>query len=128
MAQSMKKPAPAPKAKSKAQKEESNKLNREEIISLVTAKTGFVKEAVRDCLAACTDTIMEQIAAGKEVTFTGFGTWRCSLVNGSTRTNPLKPTETMVVPDNMVVRFTAGLPFKRIVNGKPAADKPGPKK
>lgn len=128
MAKSMNKPAPVAHAAPKKTKENEDRLNREEIITLIADKTGFPKTDIRDCLTATEEVIMEQIAAGKEVTFTGFGTWHCGMVKGGIRKNPLKPTETMEVPDNMVVRFTAGMPFKRLVNGKPAAAKPGPKK
>lgn len=112
-------------AKPASKKVESEKLNREDVVSLVATKTGYAKDAVREVMGATLDAIMETLTTGKDLTLTGFGTFHLTMTKGGLRKNPMKPTEMLDLPDNNVVRFTAGMPFKRMVNGKEPVAKPG---
>lgn len=106
------------KAEPKAAKpKDDSKLNKVDLVRAVAKATEYTHESVNLCITKLVETIQGALVDGKEVTITGFGTWRVTMVKGGERKNPMKPTETMVLADNNVVRFTAGMPFKRAVNG-----------
>lgn len=60
--------------------------------------------------------ITEAIGNGDSVVFRGFGTFRTRVRKGIKGRNPQKPEETIVIPEQTVVKFEAGTNLKEAVN------------
>lgn len=90
-------------------------MNKAELISSVSEKTGFSKKDSEKALSAILDSIMESIAANEKVQLIGFGTFelrsRSERMGRDPRTN-----ESIVIPASKVPAFKAGKAFKEAVN------------
>lgn len=90
-------------------------MNKAELISSVSEKTGFSKKDSEKALSAVLDSIMESIAANEKVQLIGFGTFelrsRSERMGRDPRTN-----ESIVIPASKVPAFKAGKAFKEAVN------------
>jgi DNA-binding protein HU-beta len=90
------------------------------LIDDVTARTqGYSRRQVAEIVNAVFETIKEKVAAGQNVTLTGFGTFRRSERAARTGTN-IRTRERIQIPAQTSVRFTPGSEFKAAVSGRQA--------
>ena len=88
------------------------------LIDDVTAHTqGYSRRQVAEIIDAALDTIKQKVAAGQNVTLTGFGTFRRSQRAARTGTN-IRTRERIQIPAQQSVRFTPGSEFKTAVGGR----------
>ncbi len=88
------------------------------LIDDVTARTqGYSRRQVAEIVNAVFETIKEKVAAGQNVTLTGFGTFRRSERAARTGTN-IRTRERIQIPAQTSVRFTPGSEFKAAVGGR----------
>jgi len=87
-------------------------MNKAELAALLSEKCGTTKKQAEDSLECLTETIVNTIKAGGEVTLTGFGTFSARVRKGREGVNPQNPTEKITIPPTKVVKFKAGKTLK----------------
>jgi len=91
------------------------------LIDDVTAHTqGYSRRQVAEIIDAALNTIKQKVAAGQNVTLTGFGTFRRSERAARAGTN-IRTRERIEIPAQQSVRFTPGSEFKSAVGGRSTA-------
>lgn len=93
-------------------------MNKTELISAVSRKTGIRKSDVQLIINSCFDTITEELCDGQEVQITGFGKFKTGEVKEHLGRNPLDATEVIKVPASVRVYFSTGTKLKDEVNKK----------
>lgn len=92
-------------------------INKTELISAISEKSGLSKKAVGAMLDAYIDTVKETVAAGNSVSLTGFGVFECKTRKARTAHSPVSG-ETIQVPERKAVVFRPGKHLKDAVAGK----------
>ena len=90
-------------------------MNKSELITLVTEKTGLTKKQASDALDATLEAIQDAVTAGDKVSFIGFGTFERRDRAARTGRNP-QTKESIVIPASRSVVFKAGKVLKDSVN------------
>jgi DNA-binding protein HU-beta len=73
------------------------------------------KKAAGDAVEAILDGIMDTLAGGGEVNFTGFGKFTTQQRAARTGVNPRNPSEKVEIPAARVPKFSAGSSLKSAV-------------
>jgi len=89
-------------------------VNKDALISSISAKTELAKKDIEMMIDAMTDVITKSIKAGDKVTLTGFGTFRISNRAAREGINP-QTKEKITIPAMNVPKFTAGKALKEAV-------------
>lgn len=87
-------------------------MNKAELISHLSEKTGLAKKQVEDLVEGFVDTVVSTLKAGGEVTIAGFGTFSAKQRAGRTGVNPQNPTQKIQIPAVVVPKFKAGKNLK----------------
>jgi len=87
-------------------------MNKAELASVLSNKIGITKKQAEDMLDLLTDTIIDTIKTGGEVTLTGFGTFSARVRKGREGVNPQNPSEKITIKPTKVVKFKAGKTLK----------------
>lgn len=87
-------------------------MNKQDLIAAVAAAAGVSKRTASESLDALTTAITTQLKQGKNVTITGFGTFRVSRRAARTGVNPRNPTQRIQIPAMKVPAFKAGKSLK----------------
>ncbi len=90
------------------------KTTKEDLIESLTKKTGLSKNKAGDYLNALLDEIQDSLSKGKDVTLTGFGTFKVSQRKARMGRNP-QTGEEIKIPAMKVARFKAGKGLKEAV-------------
>lgn len=91
-------------------------MTKSELIDEVVKSTGLSKKDAGDAVEAVTDTIVNTLKGGGEVTFSGFGKFHVAERGARQGRNPATG-ETIQIPAGRVPRFTAGSGLKKAVKG-----------
>lgn len=83
-------------------------MNKAELISAVSYKTGSTKIETKKTVEAVIEAISEELAGGGKVSLVGFGTFSVTQKNERVGINP-KTKEKLVIPAKKAVRFKPGL-------------------
>ena len=89
-------------------------MTKQDLIDAIAKKVGASKAQVGEFLNALLDEIKKSLAKGKEVTLTGFGTFRVVKRKARTGRNP-QTGATIKIPAAKVPRFKAGKSLKEAV-------------
>lgn len=92
-------------------------INRTELISAISEKSGATKKSAGEMLDAFMDTVKETVAAGNSVSLTGFGVFECKTRKARTAHSPVTG-ETIQVPERKAVAFRPGKHLKDAVAGR----------
>lgn len=90
-------------------------MNRTELITEMSQKTGITKKDTEASLVAFIDVIMETLANGDRVGLVGFGSFEVSERAAREGRNPATG-ETIHLPSSKTPRFKAGKAFKDMLN------------
>ncbi len=93
-------------------------MNKAELVSTLAAKVNISKKQAEDTIEAFTDTVMQTLKAGGEVTIAGFGAFSAKQRAGRMGVNPQNPSEKIQIPPVIVPKFKAGKALKDILKGK----------
>ena len=93
-------------------------MNRAELITRVSEKTGQKKKDTEIALDAILSTIEEALVEGENVKLIGFGTFETRDRKERTGRNPQKPETIVAIPASKAPVFKAGKSLKDAVNGK----------
>jgi len=87
-------------------------MNRQELIDALAAKLGLSKRLVAEVLEGLITTITSELKQGKNVTVTGFGTFRVSHRAARSGVSPRNPNQRIEIPALKVPAFRAGKTLK----------------
>lgn len=92
-----------------------NFMNKQEIIATVAASAGVTKKTASDAIEALVSTITSELKKGKNITLTGFGTFRVSKRAARAGVNPRNPGQRINIPAMKIPAFKAGKSLKDAV-------------
>lgn len=90
-------------------------MNRAELVSAMSEKSGVSKKDTEASLKAFIDVISEQLTAGEKVSLVGFGTFEVAERAARKGRNP-QTGEDLDIPASNVPKFKAGKSLKDAVN------------
>ena len=88
-------------------------MNKAELAGILASKSNVTKKQAEDLLDSLTNTIIETIKAGGEITLTGFGTFSARVRKGRIGVNPQDPAKPITINPTKVVKFKAGSTLKK---------------
>ncbi len=89
-------------------------MNKTELITEVSEKTGLTKKDSERAVIATFDSIMNAVESGEKVQLVGFGSFDAKMRAARTGRNP-KTKEEINIPASRVPVFKAGKAFKDVV-------------
>ncbi|MDN7500751.1 HU family DNA-binding protein [Burkholderia gladioli] len=90
-------------------------MNKQELIDAVAASVGASKSDATKTVQAVLDVIVDAVSRGESVQLIGFGAFSQGQRAARTGRNPATGAE-IAIPAANTVKFTAGKPFKDVVN------------
>lgn len=93
-------------------------MNKAELVAKLAEKNGLSKKQTEDIVEGFTDTVIEELKKGGEVTIAGFGSFSARQRAGRMGVNPQNPTEKIQIPPVIVPKFKAGKGLKDALKGK----------
>ncbi|MBU1089407.1 HU family DNA-binding protein [Patescibacteria group bacterium] len=87
-------------------------MNRQELIEALASRIGLSKRLVTEMLEGLIATITAELKKGKNVTVTGFGTFRVSHRAARNGVSPRNPQQRIQIPALKVPAFRAGKTLK----------------
>ncbi len=95
-------------------------MNKTELIDAITETSGHHKSAVTAILGALIQTVQSEVAAGRDVQVTGFGTFKRGLVPAGS-TKDIHSGRPVSYAASWTPKFKAGEEFKAAVKATPVA-------
>ena len=92
-------------------------MNKQELLSAISEKSGLTKKDSEAALAAFIETVQESLKKGDKVQLIGFGSFEVRERAARSSKNPLTG-EPMDIPAAKVPAFKAGRALKDLVNNK----------
>jgi len=89
-------------------------MNKQDLISSISGKTGMSKSAIMSVTDALIDTIEKSLKKGEDVQLVGFGTWKRKKRAARTGRNP-KTGEAIKIAAKFVPTFSPGKRFREYV-------------
>lgn len=89
-------------------------MNKSDLVAKIAGRHGITKAHADTFLKDLTDTIMETVAGGDEVTLIGFGTFKAAKRAERIGRNPSTGKE-LIIPAVTVPKFVPGSRFKELV-------------
>ena len=90
-------------------------MTKQDLVNTAASKAGVTKKAAGEVLEAVLDAITASLKGGKNVTITGFGTFRVSHRAARTGVNPRNPSQKIKIPAMKLPAFKAGKSLKDAV-------------
>lgn len=90
-------------------------MNKGDLVAIAAQKAGITKKAAMIALDAMLESITANLSKGKNVTITGFGTFRVSKRAARAGVNPRNPKERIKIPAMTLPAFKAGKTLKDAV-------------
>jgi nucleoid DNA-binding protein len=90
-------------------------MTKQDLVAAVASAVGVSKKVAGEALEAVLSTVTKELKKGKNVTITGFGTFRISHRAARTGVNPRNPSQKIKIPAMNVPAFKAGKSLKDAV-------------
>lgn len=90
-------------------------MTKQDLVNHASQKAGVTKKDAQAVLDAILDAITKSLKSGKNVTVTGFGTFRVSKRAARTGVNPRNPSQKIKIPAMRLPAFKAGKSLKDAV-------------
>jgi DNA-binding protein HU-beta len=87
-------------------------MTKQDLIASIAATAGITKKTAAMSLDALIDYVTKELKKGKNVTITGFGTFRVSKRAARVGVNPRNPTQRIKIPAMNIPAFKAGKSLK----------------
>lgn len=97
---------------------DSNKINKNELVNMISEKVGVTKKQAEDMVEAMVDIITSTLKNGGEVVIAGFGAFMAKQRASRMGVNPQSPNEKIQIPAVTVPKFKAGKGLKDALKGK----------
>lgn len=89
-------------------------MNKSQLIELIAQKANLSKKSATKAIDLLIDTVKDNLAKGKKVTITGFGTFSVSTRAARNGVNP-QTGRAIRIPASKVPRFKAGKEMRAII-------------
>jgi nucleoid DNA-binding protein len=90
-------------------------MTKQDLITSIASAAGVTKKTATVSLDALLGAITKELKKGKNVTITGFGTFRVSKRAARTGVNPRHPSQKIQIPAMNIPAFKAGKSLKDAV-------------
>lgn len=90
-------------------------MNKSQIIELISRKANVSKKTATQTMDIFVNTVKSNLAAGKAVTITGFGTFSVSSRSARNGVNP-QTGKAIRIPSSKVPRFKAGKSLRSLIH------------
>ena len=90
-------------------------MTKQDLVSAIASSAGVTKKTAGISLDAILASITKELKKGKNVTITGFGTFRISKRAARTGVNPRNPSQKIQIPAMNIPAFKAGKSLKDAV-------------
>lgn len=90
-------------------------MTKTDLVNAMADAAGITKKAAGEALDALLAAVTKSLKGGKNVTITGFGTFRVSHRAARTGVNPRNPSQKIQIPAMKVPAFKAGKSLKDAV-------------
>lgn len=99
------------------------RVGKQDLITIISDKTGYTKKSVDDVVSAFLSVIEEKVVAHDDVVIPGFGSWKVQQVSERKGRN-IRTDEEIIIPAHNRVKFTPGKELKENVasSGKKKVD------
>lgn len=87
-------------------------MTKQDLIASIAAAAGITKKTASLSLDAILDAVTKELKKGKNITITGFGTFRVSKRAARTGVNPRNPSQRIKIPAMNIPAFKAGKSLK----------------
>lgn len=91
-------------------------MNKAELITQITNKTGLTKVDSTKALEAILETIKEKLIQKEKVQLVGFGSFGVKRVEERCGVNPQNPSEKIIIPARNKISFKSSTTLKKIIN------------
>lgn len=91
-------------------------MNKAELVTQISHKTGLKREDSKQALEAFLETVQESLANQEKVQLVGFGSFDTKYVKERTGVNPQNPEEIINIPARYKVSFKPSKTLKETVN------------
>jgi nucleoid DNA-binding protein len=83
-------------------------LTKREILATIFAQTGYRQKQIQETVQLTLNTIANALADGRDVELRKFGVFELQTRKARIGRNPHKPTNTVLIPERIIVKFKAG--------------------
>lgn len=90
-------------------------MTKQDLIAAIASAAGVTKKIAVTALDAVLDSVTKELKKGKNVTITGFGTFRISKRAARSGVNPRNPSQRIKIPAMNIPAFKAGKSLKDAV-------------
>ena len=90
-------------------------MTKQDLVNAIASSAGVTKKTASQSLDAILNSITKELKKGKNVTITGFGTFRVSKRAARTGVNPRNPSQKIKIPAMNIPAFKAGKSLKDAV-------------
>ena len=90
-------------------------MTKQDLVAAIAAAAGVTKKTAGVSLDALLGAVTKELKKGKNVTITGFGTFRVSHRAARTGVNPRNPSQKIKIPAMKIPAFKAGKSLKDAV-------------
>jgi len=87
-------------------------MTKQDLVTAIASAAGVTKKTANVSLDAIIASITKELKKGKNVTITGFGTFRVSKRAARTGVNPRNPSQRIKIPAMNIPAFKAGKSLK----------------
>lgn len=91
-------------------------MNKAELVTQISHKTGLKREDSKQALEAFLETVQESLANQEKVQLVGFGSFDTKYVKERTGVNPQNPEEIINIPARYKVSFKPSKTLKEAIN------------
>jgi nucleoid DNA-binding protein len=83
-------------------------MTKRDLVIRIANQTGLTQREVMDVVQLSLDTVVNELAAGRGVEFRNFGVFELKTRKPRIGRNPNKPSNTVKIPERVVVKFKPG--------------------
>ena len=83
-------------------------MTKRDLANRIAQQTKFTQHEVMDIVQRTLDTISNELAAGRGIEFRNFGVFELTVRKPRVGRNPNSPSETVNIPERVIVRFKPG--------------------
>jgi nucleoid DNA-binding protein len=90
-------------------------MTKRDLVIRIANQTGLTQRDVMDVVQLALDTVTNELAAGRGVEFRNFGVFEVKVRKPRVGRNPNAPSNTVKIPERVVVKFKPGKVMKKRV-------------
>ncbi len=100
---------------------ETGKMTKRDFVVKIASETGLTQVQVLGVVQKTLDYLSDELAAGRGVELRNFGVFELKVRKSRPGRNPNKPSDEVVIPERVVVKFRSGKELKsRVEQIKPS--------